>query len=240
MYNSIVETERIKKAYEKRDLSGKNKLYSLFNPASLFINQQKEREILKSFSKLGISDLAQKKILDLGCGTGGVLRDFVRYGAMPENCFGIDLLPDRIDAAKKTSPNIDFRCGNGEELPYEDSFFNVILCFTVFTSIFNKVMKRNIAEEMLRVLNADGIILWYDYHMNNPKNPDVRGVKKGEIQELFPGCNIHLKRITLAPPITRMVAPYSWIACYLLEKVKVFNTHYLGIITKLSAGASRA
>jgi len=35
-------------------------------------------------------------------------------------------------------------------------------------------MNQGIATEMLRVLKPDGIILWYDYHMNNPKNPGVK------------------------------------------------------------------
>ena len=33
--------------------------------------------------------------------------------------------------------------------------------------------------------------------MNNPKNPDVRGVKLHEIQRLFPYCEIRMHRITL-------------------------------------------
>ncbi len=70
--------------------------------------------------------------------------------------------------------------------------------------------------------------------MNNPRNPDVRGVKKSEISFLFPGCTIDIKRVTLAPPISRILAPYSWMACYLLEKLKLLNTHYLGIIRKAS------
>lgn len=104
--------------------------------------------------------------------------------------------------------------------------------FTVFTSILDIHMKQSIAGEMLRVLKPDGMILWYDYHMNNPKNPDVRGVKKKEIYDLFPDCDIYLKHITLAPPITRLIAPYSWLTCYLLEKMRVFNTHYMGVIKK--------
>lgn len=42
-------------------------------------------------------------------------------------------------------------------------------------------MKRNISEEILRVLTPDGIILFYDYHMDNPSNSDVKGVRKKEI-----------------------------------------------------------
>jgi hypothetical protein len=70
--------------------------------------------------------------------------------------------------------------------------------------------------------------------MNNPKTSDVKGVKKKEIYELFPHCQIDLKRITLAPPVTRLLAHRSWLVCYLLERLKVFNTHYLGIIKKTS------
>jgi len=53
-----------------------------------------------------------------------------------------------------------------------------------------------------------------------------------EIQSLFPGCDVRLKRITLAPPLTRRVAPYSWLVCYLLSKVPFLCTHYLGVIRK--------
>jgi hypothetical protein len=48
--------------------------------------------------------------------------------------------------------------------------------------------------------------MWYDYHIDNPRNPGVKGVKKKEVYELFPRCDIHLKRITLAPSITRAIA----------------------------------
>jgi len=93
-------------------------------------------------------------------------------------------------------------------------------------------MKKKIAEEMLRVLKADGFILWYDFRMNNPKNPDVKRVKKKEIYELFPNCEIYLKRITLAPPLTRLIAHHSQFVCYILEKLKIFNTYYIGVIKK--------
>ncbi len=68
--------------------------------------------------------------------------------------------------------------------------------------------------------------------MDNPYNSNVRGVKKKEIYELFPDCNIKLDRIILAPPIVRVLAPYSFLLCYFLEKVGILNTHYLGVIRK--------
>ena len=75
-------------------------------------------------------------------------------------------------------------------------------------------------------------ILWHDYLVNNPWNTDVRGVNKREIQDPFPGCRIKLQRVTLAPPLARLLAPYSFLLCSLLEKIRIFNTHYLGVIRK--------
>jgi len=89
------------------------------------------------------------------------------------------------------------------------------------------------ACEMLRVVKGDGLNLWYDFHVNNPWNTDVRALKKREIRQPFADCQIELQRITLAPPLVRLFAPYSWLACYLLERFKVFNTHYLGVICRL-------
>jgi hypothetical protein len=61
---------------------------------------------------------------------------------------------------------------------------------------------------------------------------DVKGIGKKEIISLFPNCKFDFNKITLAPPIARIIAPYSYLVCYLLEKLKIFNTHYLVVIKK--------
>lgn len=163
---------------------------------------------------------------------GGVLRDFVKYGAKPKYLYGIDILEDRIEIAKDISPNINFKCSDASNLPYKDEFFDIVVQFVVFTSILEDYMRKNIAIEMLRVLKKEGIILWYDFSYNNPKNPDVKGVKKKEIIDLFSNCKFTFKRVTLVPPIVRFIAPRSWLLCYLFEKLSFLCTHYLVIIRK--------
>ena len=226
------EVERIKKAYNKRKIQQKGKLYSYFNKGNLYIVQQRERIILDLLRNFNFSTLSDKKILDIGCGDGGELRNFIKYGAKPNHLFGIELLEDRIEIAKDVSPNINFRCGNALNLPYEDESFDIVAQFTVFTSILKKGIKKDIAKEMLRVLKKEGIILWYDFSYNNPRNPDVKGIKKKEIVNLFPNCKFTFKRVTLAPPIVRFIAPRSWLLCYLFEKLSFLCTHYLVIIRK--------
>lgn len=226
------ELDRIKTVYEKRKVNISPELYSFFNQGNLFIIQNREREIIKVLKMFGYKDLSDKKILDVGCGVGGELRNFIRYGAKARSLYGVDLLSDRIEYAKEISPNIDFICADASKLPYHGEDFDIIIQFTVFSSILDKAVKHAIAAEMIRVLKPQDIILYYDFHMNNPKNPDVKGIKKREIKELFPDCKFWFNRITLAPPIARLIAPYSWLLCYLLEKLKFLNTHYLVTIKR--------
>src|SRR5207247_9664110 len=99
---------------------------------------------------------------------------------------------------------------------------------TVFTSILDSELKAQVAAEMIRVTKDDGLILWYDFRVDNPRNPDVRGVNRHEIQKLFPACRVTLRRVTLAPPLVRRLAPCSSSGCYLVEKLRSLRTHYLG------------
>jgi len=100
---------RIKKAYERRKKEVPVHLYSYFNPAALFISQQREKDLINLLTQYHFNALSDKRILDTGCGSGGFLRELLRLGASPENLHGIDLLPDRIETALHISPNIDFR-----------------------------------------------------------------------------------------------------------------------------------
>jgi hypothetical protein len=95
-------------------------------------------------------------------------------------------------------------------------------------------MKRRISSQALRVLKDSGMILWYDFRYNNPANPDVKGIAKNEIKELFGRCVYDFNLVTLAPPIARILAPVSWLACEMLSKLSFLKTHYLAVIKKKS------
>ena len=194
------EIEKIRERYKRRENLPEKSWYSYFNPGNLFIIQERHKKILELLDRYKMNPLDNKKILDIGCGNGGWLRDFIQWGARPQNLYGIDLLEERINGAKLINPNINFVCGNAQALKFPDENFDIVLQATCFTSIFDLEMKKKIALEMLRVLKNDGIILWYDFRYNNLKNPDVRGIQKREIEELFPNCKYDFNLITLAPP----------------------------------------
>lgn len=225
-----IETEeaRIRTEYAKRQGGGR---YSWFEPSYVFLMQERERLFLGALKEYGFEALGTKKILEIGCGSGYWLRELIKWGACPQNITGVDLLSDRVAIAKRLCPQeLRISCGSAATLEYPDSSFDIVIQSTVFSSVLDPFTRQQIALEMLRVVKDDGAIFWYDFHANNPRNPNVQGMKKQEIVHLFPGCQFEFRRVTLAPPLARLLTPYSLVFCYLLERLKLFNTHYLCVI----------
>jgi ubiquinone/menaquinone biosynthesis C-methylase UbiE len=225
------ELERIRSEYaDREDRLAEKELYSRNNPAHRFMLQSRKRAVLKILQDAGFSTLEKLNILEVGCGRGGVLQEVLSNGANIECLHGTDLLLNRLKDAQEAIPQIPFTCANGEDLPYASNCFDLVLQFTVFSSILDKPMKTHIANEMLRVLRKpQGAILWYDFWLN-PINKQAQGIRPGEIRSLFPGCRFSFRRITLAPPIARRIVPFSWKLASVLEKLKVFNSHYLVLV----------
>ena len=232
MQESKREFERIKRVYADRERKEIVCRYTYFDKGNIFIIQDRERKMLDLLVKYGMNPLDDKKILDVGCGLGGWLRNLLQYGAKPENLYGIELLHERFRRANYLCPNMNIIRGNAVNIDYDNEMFDIVLQSTVFTSITNYEIKKRIASEMLRVLKKDGIILWYDFRYNNPKNNNVSGIGKREIIRLFPECDYEFQSVTLAPPIVRKLAKISWLSCFLLSKITFLRTHYFAIIRK--------
>lgn len=201
--------------------------YSLSNPATLFLVQQRQRAVLRMLCRHGLYPLNERRVLELGCGEGGVLLEFLTYGASAGRLHGTDLLRERVQRGQARLPRLPLTCADGQSLPYAAGVFDLVVQYTVFSSILDDEVRANLAREMLRVVRRPGgMILWYDFWLN-PLNPQTRGIRPGEVRRLFPGSRFTFIRTTLAPPITRRVVRVSWGFCDLLERLAVFNTHYL-------------
>jgi len=232
------EEKRIKAVYAARRASVPRHLYSDLNPGHLTILQEIERRILGIFRSQNVPSLASLRILEIGCWQGFWIRKFIQWGAQPRNLEGVDLLSEEIARARELSPpSVKFHCGNAADLPNPGGSFDVVCQFTVFTSVLDEQLRARMAQEMLRVLKPGGFILWYDFFLNNPRNPNVRGIKKREVVRLFPGCLCHLSRTTLAPPLARHVGPVSSLLYEMLSGLKILDSHYVGFIQKRAVGA---
>jgi len=204
-------------------------LYSLGNPAHLFAIQGRQRAVLRLLRREGLWPLAGKDVLEVGCGAGAVLLEWLSYGMEPGRLHGTDLLAERVADAHRLLPHVAVTVADGGRLPYPDGSFDAVLQFTVFSSILDKALCYTVANEMRRVLKPNGLILWYEFWLN-PLNKQTRGIRPGEVRSYFPNSQFSFERITLAPPLARRLVPVTWAGARLLEATRLLNTHYLAAI----------
>lgn len=203
-----------------------NYKWSLFSQGNLFIFHQRELTFIRILKYYNIFNLQDKKLLDLGCGCGFELNNLIKYGLNPKNLYGIDIRAEAIFYAKNKNPNINFILADARYLPFKNCYFDLEMQYTMFSSILNLEDRKIIAKEMVRVLKNSGLILWYDFFVNNPFNKETKSIKKNEIIKLFYNCKFYFKKITLAPQLCRIICKISDFICLFFEKLKIFCTHY--------------
>jgi ubiquinone/menaquinone biosynthesis C-methylase UbiE len=224
--------DRIRAENSRRAREIDREFYALHRPANLFMRHSQDRALVWALTQAGLLPLDERTILDVGCGVGSWLGVFETLGARRPNLSGVDLDDARVAACRHRFPGADVRLSDASRLSWPEARFDVVLQSTVFTSILDRALKQAVASEMLRVLKPHGAIIWYDFHVNNPRNPHVQGVGRREIEALFPGCSVRLRRTTLAPPLARRLVPLSWALSTALEGLTFLNTHYIGVVQK--------
>lgn len=215
--------EQIINQYSKRN--NKDDLYS----GGYYVENVK-KEInytIANFIKKEFNELNNLTLLEIGAGNGSNAKMFLDLGFEIKNIYFNELLPERIQAIKTNYPdNIIFE-GNAIEIPINKKF-DIIFQSTVFTSILNQKDREKLSAKMLELLNPNGIILWYDFIYNNPKNEHVKKVNVNELKLLFSTAKkIYYNKITLAPPIGRKIGPL-----YKIFNIPVLRSHILAVIKK--------
>ena len=226
------ELDRLRRTYEQRSRSALSERYSRTNPGYLYALHEREAAMAALLSAAGFTSLAGLRILDVGCGKGATLRQYLEYEADPHCMWGIDLLPEFTQEASSTSPNVQVLCGTASKLPFADCSFDFVSQFMLFTSVLDAEMKRQIAREIDRVLVPGGKLLWYDFAFNNPANPDVRGIRLAEVRALFPGFSMTSRKITLVPPLGRAIGRFGPTIYYFASSIRLLCTHYLCLLEK--------
>ena len=225
------EAERVRDAYARRADLGLDARYDYWQPANLFIYQARERAVLALLTEAGLLPLTGRHVLDVGCGDGAVLRDMLRYGALAKDLSGVDLLPERVERARAMTPGARIELGDARVLPFEDGSQDVVLAFTLLSSVVDASARRKVASEMMRVTKRGGVVLVYDF-WTNPTNRDVRPLRRAGLRDLFPRREVSFRGTTLAPPLLRalMRLPGGWFASSVLEMLPFLRTHYVAAV----------
>lgn len=206
------ETEKIVERYRRRVSIPANR-YSRLNPVVNQMVHERQKALIKLFSQAGIESLTDTRVLEVGCGSGANLLELIEFGASPENLVGNDLLVNRLNLARVRLPqSVSLLAGDAAQLMLEAGSFDIVYQSTVFSSILDDALRASVASTMWRLAKPGGGVLWYDFVYDNPKNPDVRGVKLERIRSLFPDGIMKFWRVTLAPPIARRIPAwlYPW------------------------------
>jgi hypothetical protein len=85
---------------------------------------------------------------------------------------------------------------------------------------------------MWRWVAPGGGVLWYDFTVDNPRNPDVRGVPLARLRRLFPQAAITHQRVTLAPPLARPLCRLHPGLYALANALPLLRTHVLAWLAK--------
>ncbi len=106
-----------------------------------------------------------KKVLDVGCGNGWVLRHYARAGA---DVTGVDITEAGIQLCRTRFKNENlkgnFVVGNAEELPFPDNTFDAVSCMGV---VHHTANPQKAVSEIYRVLKPGGRLIFMLYHRNS-------------------------------------------------------------------------
>jgi ubiquinone/menaquinone biosynthesis C-methylase UbiE len=214
-------------------LDPKKEFYSLFRPGNLFLWQQRERALLRALRWAGVNraTIEHLRVLEVGCGAGGLLPQLVAYGATPRLLVGLDRDRGRIREASGRFPGMHFTVGDATALPVGSGRFDVVIQSTLFTSLLDPAVRVRAAREMRRVLHPAGFILWLDFRYDSPSNRQVRGVPRREIErDLFPGSATRFYTTMLVPPLARRIVPAAPFLAAALSLIPPLRTHYCAVI----------
>jgi 2-polyprenyl-3-methyl-5-hydroxy-6-metoxy-1,4-benzoquinol methylase len=155
---------------------------------------------------------AGKRVLDIGCGEGGVLTPFERAGY---ECTGLEFSPERVNYAREQgSSNIKFIQGNIEEFSFNQKF-DVVLMLDVIEHLNQKSQA---LLNIKKILSPKGIVII--------SFPPFRSPFGGH-QQVMKSFLRYIPFIHLAP---------AWFYRWLLKKIECqnFESHFRNFKTGIT------
>ena len=203
------------------------------NPGNKLIAEERKitlKEILKKHNL----NLADKKILEVGSGAGTVMSLLIKLGAVENNLYGVDIRDEKIKICKDFFPKANVYKMDAREITFEDNYFDIIVTFTLFSSIKNDGSRKIVSEQITRLLKPNGTIIYYDFRYSNPLNRIVSGVSFQEIKDMFPNFQIDLALITLFPFLSRKICSVFPSFYVHLKKIKFLKSHLIGVLKNIN------
>ncbi|MFO1326917.1 MAG: class I SAM-dependent methyltransferase [Rubrivivax sp.] len=224
------EPHGVAERYARRADAGR---YSPLRPEVQRLLFERRQALIDLIQRARLDPVEQLALTEVGCGTGANLLELLGLGFDPARLTGIELLPQRLALARERLPAaVRLLAGDACEAEIAPASQDLVLQATVFSSLLDEAFRQRLADTMWRWLRPGGAVVWYDFTVDNPRNPDVRGVPLARVRALFPQGSVQARRVTLAPPLARAacrVHPWLHDALNLLP---LLRTHVLAWVTK--------
>ena len=225
------EARAVAERYARR--AAADERYSLLRPEVWQTVHERQRALLQMLARHGCTELASLRLTEVGCGSGGNLLELLRLGFAPQHLTGLELLPERHAHARALLPSsVSLNLGDAAQAAIGVQSQDLVLQSTVFTSLLDDAFQERLAAAMWSWVKPGGAVLWYDFTVDNPRNPDVRGVPLARLRALFPQAAVEHRRVTLAPPLARAVCRLHPALYGVFNALPLLRTHVLAWIGK--------
>lgn len=230
--NKQAEQDRIEEVYRRWHGGAALDRYAWHRPEILQQVAARSRVLSALLTDTVGGDLSRLRILDVGCGTGGFLRQLIDWGADPARLTGLELQQDRLESARRvTAGGVQWRLGSLDTIGLRG--FDLVSAQTVFSSILEPALRRELADQMWRTLRPGGWCLVFDFRYDNPRNRNVRKLTRAELDGFWPGARSRYRSLMLAPPIHRLLARGPWMLSDLLAAVAPpLRSHFIYMVQK--------
>jgi ubiquinone/menaquinone biosynthesis C-methylase UbiE len=152
-----------------------------------------------------------QKILDVGCGEGTRLSLFTPGKSQG---FGLDASPEAVKLAKKQFPRLKISLGQGEKLPYQSNYFDLVYSAFALEHCQNP---EDFISEMIRVCKPRGRILLISPNFGAPSRRSPNSVQdpyqkfmEGLIKDIFPYPGLSWTQVTPKSSYNRIDADTTW------------------------------
>ncbi len=184
----------------------------LANPEVTFQTFAFDRANIRALQRMDI-DRGSARILDVGCGTGGGMIQLLRLGFTQQQMSGIDISPERIEAAKKNLPSADLRCESADAMSYADGEFDIVIESTMFVLLPSEDLARAIARDMIRVARPGGYLMLIDWRYSKPGSDVYMAMSRKRIASLFDVGQstmvVAREKGALVPPLGRALSKWA-------------------------------
>ncbi len=198
------QTEQVYKRYYAGKPDQRNDL--LTNPEVLFQSLAMRRAWIDSLRIVP----REARILDIGGAGGSELALLLELGFPSERLAMVDILPERIEAARRKFPEVDIRCCDAQNLPWSDGAFDTVMEGTMFLQITDDGLAGNIAADMVRVTRPGGFLLLADWRYDGGREGFL-AVDRRRVERLFDfakgRCSLErLVKSALVTPLGRFLS----------------------------------